>query len=63
MENIKKANAQAAINQWLPLTGYTNHEIAENDMYDMLVWRMGFGNAEARTITAALTLAGAEWKE
>lgn len=56
------SNAKAIISKFLPQTGYADGSITVSDMYEMLRDRMQFGNAEAQTIIAALTLAGAQWK-
>lgn len=56
------SNAKAIIKKFLPQTGYADGSITVSDMYEMLRDRMQFGNAEAQTIIAALTLAGAQWK-
>lgn len=55
-------NAMAIIKKYLNDTAYADGTIAVRDMYDMLRDRMGFGNAEAQCIIAALTIAGAKWK-
>lgn len=62
MKNTGHYNAKALIKKFLPQTGYADGSITVSEMYEMLRDRMQFGNAEAQTIIAALTLAGAQWK-
>jgi len=59
---IKKV-AKSIIKRYLKDTGYIDKQVTVVDMYDMLKNRMQFGNAEAQVIIAALTIAGAEWKQ
>ena len=41
----------------------SEYSISQNDMYNMLKYRMKFGEAETRVIIAALVISGAKFKE
>lgn len=62
MKYTKKA-ARETIDAYKDNTGYFSGEVAQCDMFDMLRWRMGFGEAETRVIIAALVLAGAKFSQ
>lgn len=57
-----KKNAKETLNSYKDMTGYFDGSITQGFMFDMLRHRMGFGDAEARVIIAALTLSGAKFK-
>ncbi len=63
MKNTAHADAKRIIARYLNQTGYADGSITVSDMYEMLRDRMKFGNAEAQCIIAALTIAGAKWKQ
>lgn len=62
MKKYTKAAAKETIEAYKEMTGYFDASITQADMYDMLRYRMGFGESESRCIIAALTIAGAKWK-
>ena len=45
------------------MTSYFDESMTQADMYNMLRYRMAFGEAEARCIIAALVLAGAKFSK
>lgn len=49
------------INNYKDETFYFNGSISEQDMFEMLRYRMGFGNAETEVIISALKLVGAKF--
>jgi hypothetical protein len=53
--------ARNIIKRYMPLTAYGDGTVTLGRMYQMLRFDMGFGNPEAQTIIAALSLAGAVW--
>lgn len=44
-------------------TNYFDNSMTRNEMFDMLRWRMRFGQAETEVIIASLVLAGAKFKD
>jgi hypothetical protein len=62
MKKYTKAAAKETIEAYAEMTGYFDKSITQTDMFEMLRYRMNFGEAESRCIIAALTLAGAKWK-
>lgn len=60
---ITKTYAKEALNLWKDSTSYFNSSITQCQFENMLRYRMGFGEAEAITITMALILAGAKFAE
>ena len=61
MKYTKKA-AKETISAYSEMTSYFDNSMTQNEIYDMLRYRMRFGEAETRTIIAALVLAGAKFK-
>lgn len=61
MKKSGLVNANHLIKKFMPETNFGNETITVGTMYKELR-DMGFGNAEAQTIIAALSLAGAQWK-
>ena len=61
MKYTKKAAAET-IEAYAEMTSYFDNSMTQNEIYDMLRYRMRFGEAETRTIIAALVLAGAKFK-
>lgn len=57
-----KKDARETVNAYKDLTAYFDGSMKQSDMYDMLRYRMNFGEAETRTIIAALVLAGAKFE-
>ena len=45
------------------ITSYYDKSMTQESMYDMLRYRMRFGEAEARVIIAALVISGAKFEE
>lgn len=56
----KKA-AKESIECYKDLTAFFDGSVKQGDMFDMLRYRMRFGEAETRVIIAALVLAGAKF--
>lgn len=61
MRRTKKQERET-IEAYKEMTAYFDGTISREDMYNMLRYRMGFGEAETRVIVASLSLAGAVWK-
>ena len=61
MKYTKKA-ARETIDAYKDLTSYFDGSLTQSEMYEMLRYRLGFGEAETRIITASLVLAGAKFK-
>ena len=59
--NTKSANEVIAA--YKDMTCYFDESMTQSDMYNMLRYRMQFGEAETRVIIAALIVAGAKFKE
>lgn len=60
MKYTKKA-AKESIEAYKDMTSYFDNSMSQEDMYNMLRYRMQFGEAETRIIIAALVLAGAKF--
>lgn len=56
-----KKDAKETITAYADMTSYFDKSMTQNDMYNMLRYRMAFGEAEASCIIAALVLAGAKF--
>ena len=62
MDTIKtKKQAQEVINYNKNNTAYFSGEISQEDMYNMLRYRMRFGEAETQVIIASLVNSGAKF--
>ena len=61
MKYTKKA-AKETIAAYAEMTSYFDNSMTQNELYNMFRYRMRFGEAETRTIIAALVLAGAKFK-
>ena len=61
MKYTKKA-AKESIEAYKDMTSYFDNSMSQEDMYNMLRYKMQFGEAETRIIIAALVLAGAKFK-
>lgn len=59
---MTREEAKAEINEYKDHTAYFDKSISATDMYEMLRYRMRFGEAETRVILASLKLAGAKFK-
>ena len=57
MKYTKKAAAET-IKAYAEMTSYFDNSMTQNELYNMFRYRMQFGEAETRTIIAALVLAG-----
>ena len=57
-----KKTAKETVESYKDMTNYYDGSISQNEMYNMLRYRMQFGEAEARTIIAALVISGAKFK-
>lgn len=60
---MTKKSAKEAIAAYKDMTSYFDKSMTQADMYNMLLYRMQFGEAETRVIIAALIVAGAKFKE
>ena len=56
-----KQRAKETILAYKDMTAYFDGSIKHSEMYDMLRYRMKFGEAESRVIIAALINAGAKF--
>lgn len=62
MKYTKKA-AKETIESYKDMTSYYDGSMSRNEMYNLLRYRMQFGEAETRTIIAALVISGAKFKD
>ena len=60
---MTREKAKAIIEENKDFTRYFDGSSTLDQMYDMLTYRMRFGDAEAKVIIAALKLAGAKFKK
>ena len=60
---MTREKAKALIEENKDFTGYFDGSLTLDQMYDMLTFRMQFGDAESKVIIAALKLAGAKFKK
>ena len=60
---MTKKYAKEILDLWKDETNYFNGSLGVGEFESMLRYRMGCGNAESITITAALVLAGAKFKD
>lgn len=56
-----KKKAKESIEAYKDMTAFFDESMTQEDMYNMLRYRMHFGVAETETILAALVLAGAKF--
>lgn len=56
-----KAKAKESIEAYKDLTCYFDKSMTQAEMYEMLRYRMRFGEAETRVIIAALVISGAKF--
>lgn len=61
MKYTKKA-ASETVAAFKDMTEWFDGEMSQNEMYEMLRYRMRFGEAETRTLIAALVIAGAKFR-
>jgi hypothetical protein len=62
MRPTTKTEAKYTIDLWKDETNYFNRGMTESEFESMLMYRMGFGQAEATVITMALIIAGAKFR-
>lgn len=62
MKKYTKKAAKETVEAYANMTGWFDGTIAQRDMFEMLRYRMQFGEAESRVIIAALVMAGAKFK-
>lgn len=60
---MTKKLAQAIIEHSKNNTAYFDNSMTREEMFDMLRYRMRFGQAETEVIIAALVIAGAKFKD
>lgn len=60
---MTKKSAKEAIASYKDMTCYFDESMIQADMYNMLRYRMQFGEAETRVIIAALIVAGAKFRD
>lgn len=60
---MTKKFAKEVLDLWKNETAYFDGSMTEAQFENMLVYRMGFGRAEAITISMALILAGAKFRD
>lgn len=58
---MTKKMAREAIEAYKDMTCYFDNSMTQNEMYEMLRYRMRFGEAESRVIIAALVSSGAKF--
>ena len=61
MKRTKKQELET-IEAYKDLTAWFDGSLGREEMYDMLRYRMRFGEAETRVMISALALAGAKFK-
>ena len=61
MKYTRKA-ARESIEAYKDMTASFDGSMSQSNMYEMLRYRMAFGEAESRVILAALILAGANFQ-
>lgn len=57
-----KKHARECVEAYAPLTSWFDESMTQREMFEMLRYRMQFGEAETRVIIAALVIAGAKFK-
>ena len=57
-----KKHARECVEAYAYLTGWFDESMTQREMFEMLRYRMQFGEAESRVIIAALVMAGAKFK-
>lgn len=62
MKYTKKA-AKETVEAYKDMTSYFDSSMSQEAMFQMLKYRMGFGEAETRVIIGALVMAGAKFSE
>lgn len=62
MKKYTKKAAKETVEAYADMTAWFDESIPQRDMFEMLRYRMQFGEAESRVIIAALVMAGAKFK-
>lgn len=62
MKRTKKQERET-VSAYKDMTAFFDNSITRGEMYDLLRYRMRFGEAESRVIISALVLAGAQFAE
>lgn len=60
---MTKKCAKETIEAYKDMTAFFDESMTQNEMYEMLRYRMQFGEAETRVIISALILSGAKFKD
>ena len=60
---MTKKSAKESIESYKDMTPFFDGSMTQNEMYNMLRYRMRFGEAETRVIISALILSGAKFKK
>ena len=58
-----KKSAKETVEVYKDMTAFFDRSMTQAEMYEMLRYRMQFGEAETRTIIAALVISGAKFIE
>lgn len=59
---MTKKKAKKTIEEYRDLTGFFDSSMSETEMYEMLRYRMRFGEAETRVIMSSLVVCGAKFR-
>ena len=62
MKKYTKKAAKETVEAYADMTGWFDESISQLEIFEMLRYRMQFGEAESRVIIAALVMAGAKFK-
>lgn len=62
MKKYTKKAAKETVEAYADMTAWFDESISQRNMFEMLRYRMQFGEAESRVIIAALIMAGAKFK-
>lgn len=62
MKKYTKKAAKETVETYANMTSYFDESMTQREMFEMLRYRMQFGEAETRVIIAALVMAGAKFK-
>lgn len=62
MKRTKKQERET-VRAYKDMTAFFDNSITRGEMYDLLRYRMRFGEAESRVIISSLVLAGAQFAE
>ena len=60
---MTKKTAREQVETYKDMTSYFDESMSEEEMHEMLRYRMGFGESETKVIIAALVIAGAKFKK